>query len=229
MKHLLKLYEEIQVIDSYGNVKDALEGIKSQKPDVIFLDINMPEKSGFDLVDEIEDERIQIVFVTAYDQYAIQAFDRNALDYLLKPIEPKRLQQCISKLLNQNLGNISRNPFETNTKQKLTPASKLYFKEGDEIRFLDLHAVILFSAFGNYIKVFLDNKMHLLYGSLNQLEERLESQSFFRANRYTIVPINKIKTIIPAEKSKLNLVLINDAHILCSERKSVMFKRQFGI
>jgi two-component system LytT family response regulator len=184
LKKLLLDFPEVEVIDEAANAQEGVEKIESQQPDLIFLDIQMPGKTGFDMLAELE-RAPQVIFTTAYDEFALKAFEVNALDYLLKPVEPKRLADAIHKL--QHADNKEGRPAEefVNT-SILGEHDQVFVKDGERCWFVKLSEIRLFESVGNYAKVFFGNNKPLILKSLNALEERLDEKYFFRANRNTL-------------------------------------------
>src|SRR3989337_3991856 len=126
LKRLLQPFKDINVVGEAINVEDALEKITQLSPDLIFLDIQMPGKSGFDLLEEL-DSVPTVVFTTAYDEYALKAFEYNAMDYLLKPIEPKRLEETVKKLIEQG----KKESYSADNTKTLTEKDQVFVKDGD--------------------------------------------------------------------------------------------------
>jgi two-component system LytT family response regulator len=195
---LLNQLETVEVVGEAVNVDDAKEKIEQLQPDVIFLDIQMPEKTGFDLLEEL-DHVPHVIFTTAYDEYALKAFQVNALDYLLKPIEPKRLEDAINKLLGKIEG-LSKREVESSfvNQKKLTLEDQVFVKDGDRCWFVRLSNVRLFESDGNYIKVYFDNFKPMIHKSLNALDDRLDEKSFFRASRKHIINLGWVEAIEPS-------------------------------
>lgn len=176
---LLENHPEIEVIDEAANADEAIEKIEKQDPDVIFLDIQMPGKTGFEMLEGLE--RVpQVIFTTAYDEFALKAFDFNALDYLLKPIQPDRLSESINKIK-------VKAPKKGGKDRKLSAEDQVFVKDGDKCWFVRLEDVRLFESDGNYIKVYFDKFKPMIHKSLNALDERLDDRSFFRASRKHII------------------------------------------
>ena len=168
--NLLNQLETVEVVGEAVNVEDAKEKIDQLQPDVIFLDIQMPEKTGFDLLEEL-DNLPHVIFTTAYDEYALKAFQVNALDYLLKPIEPKRLEDVVLKLQGKMEGIAKQEGQEGLANQKkLTLEDQVFVKDGDRCWFVRLSNVRLFESDGNYIKVYFDNFKPMIHKSLNALD-----------------------------------------------------------
>lgn len=226
LKKLLQNYNDIEIIEESANVDDGVEKIETLNPDLIFLDIQMPGKTGFDLLAEVE-KAPRVIFTTAYDEYAIKAFEVNALDYLLKPIEPKRLSDAIQKLqaeiLKESLGltNGNRDP--------LTEHDQVFVKDGERCWFVKLNEIRLFESVGNYAKVFFGTNKPLILKSLNALEERLDDRIFFRANRKHIINLRWIEKIEPYFNGGLLLDLKGGEKIEVSRRQAVKFKEMMSL
>jgi len=227
LKKLLQEHAEIEVIDEAANVDEGIEKIENLNPDLIFLDIQMPGKTGFDLLTELE-KAPKVIFTTAYDEYAIKAFEVNALDYLLKPVEPKRLADSISKLqdeLNKEKaganGVFNRGP--------LSDQDQVFVKDGERCWFVKLEEIRLFESVGNYAKVFFGPNKPLILKSLNALEERLDERMFFRANRKHIVNLRWIERIEPYFNGGLLVDLKGGEKIEVSRRQTVKFKEMMSL
>src|SRR5437868_12993375 len=162
-------FTEIEVIAEAGNATEGVEKIDSLSPDLIFLDIQMPGKTGFDMLSELE-RAPNVIFTTAYDEYALKAFEVNALDYLLKPVEPKRLADAIQKLhLTEQKEN--RVHVENVNNSLLSESDQVFVKDGERCWFVKLSDIRLFESVGNYAKVFFGTNKPLILKSLNALEE----------------------------------------------------------
>ena len=195
LKKLLQQYGDIEVVDEASNVDEGIEKIELLAPDLIFLDIQMPGKTGFDLLAEVE-KAPRVIFTTAYDEYAIKAFEVNALDYLMKPIEPKRLADAIHKLQDE-LAKEKMGVSATINRGPLGDNDQVFVKDGERCWFVKLSDIRLFESVGNYAKVFFGSNKPLILKSLNALEERLDDKVFFRANRKHIINTKWIDKIEP--------------------------------
>ena len=225
LKKLVLAHPEIEIIDEASNVEEGLEKIELLNPDLIFLDIQMPGKTGFDLLTELE-RAPKVIFTTAYDEYALKAFEVNALDYLLKPIEPKRLADAVSKLVYELEKEKMGDPaFSRGT---LTENDQVFVKDGERCWFVKLNEIRLFESVGNYAKVFFGNNKPLILKSLNALEERLDSRVFFRANRKHIINLRWIEKIEPYFNGGLLVELKGGEKIEVSRRQTVKFKEMMS-
>ncbi|OOG78831.1 LytTR family DNA-binding domain-containing protein [Algoriphagus sp. A40] len=227
--NLLNQLETVEVVGEAVNVDDAKEKIEQLQPDVIFLDIQMPEKTGFDLLEEL-DHVPHVIFTTAYDEYALKAFQVNALDYLLKPIEPKRLEDAINKLIGKIEGGTKREEDGSYANQKkLTLEDQVFVKDGDRCWFVRLSNVRLFESDGNYIKVYFDNFKPMIHKSLNALDERLDEKSFFRASRKHIINLGWVEAIEPWFNGGLVVTLKGGDRIEVSRRQAARFKEMMSL
>lgn len=231
LRKLLQEFPEIEIIDEAANAEEGLTKIENHNPDLIFLDIQMPGKTGFDLLSEL-DRAPQVIFTTAYDEYALKAFEVNALDYLLKPVEPKRLADAVHKLhASETAGNHQQNhSFSPDVNRSLlTENDQVFVKDGERCWFVKLSEIRLFESVGNYAKVFFGPHKPLILKSLNSLEERLDEKNFFRANRKHIVNLRLIDKIEPYFNGGLLLELKGGEKIEVSRRQTVKFKEMMSL
>jgi two-component system, LytTR family, response regulator len=229
LRKLLQEFPEIEVVDEASNAEEGIHKIEQHNPDLIFLDIQMPGKTGFDMLSEL-DQAPQVIFTTAYDEYALKAFEVNALDYLLKPIEPRRLADAMEKLRRSVTNGHSESysmPGEVNN-SILSENDQVFVKDGERCWFVKLGEVRLFESVGNYAKVFFGSNKPLILKSLNALEERLDEKVFFRANRKHIVNLRMIDKIEPYFNGGLLLELKGGEKIEVSRRQTVKFKEMMS-
>ena len=191
LKNLLAAYPEIEIVGEAANAAQAKEMIEKLSPDTLFLDIQMPGKNGFELLEEISGVP-EVVFVTAFDEYAIRAFEVNALDYLLKPIQPSRLAETVKKLFNKE--GIEQSETNSST-YLLSDKDQVFVKDGDRCWFVKLSDVRLLESEGNYVRVHFDKNRPLILRSLNNLEARLDTRTFFRASRKFIINLKWVEGI----------------------------------
>lgn len=209
IKRLIAGYPDFEIAGEAANADDALKIINDQIPDLLFLDIQMPEKSGFDLL-ELLDQVPPVIFTTAYDQYAVKAFEVSALDYLVKPIREERFEKAIAQV-RQRLG-------------KADPVGQIFVKDRQQYHFIQWSSVHLIESMDNYARIFFGNKNVFLKSSLNQLEDKLTSNIFFRINRAQIVNRQYIKTITTVD-GRLKITLSTGIELEVSERQSVKFRQ----
>ena len=227
---LLKNHPEIEIIGECNNADSAQKKIEVLKPDLIFLDIQMPAKTGFDLLEEISFVP-KVVFTTAYDEYALKAFEVNAFDYLLKPIERERLESCVNKLISEFkeekeiIEEIKKDPKSATLGQE----DQVFVKDGDKCWFVKLKNVSAFESEGNYVRVYFEGNKPLMLKSLNSLEEKLDSKAFFRANRKFIINLNWIEKMENWFNGGLRVSLKNGQQIEISRRKTSKLKDMMSL
>lgn len=226
IKELLKQHPELELVGEAENVDDGFELINATKPDLLLLDINMPEKDGFELLEMLDDVPMT-VFTTAFDEYAIKSFEYNALDYLLKPINDKRFGQAIEKVKIKLEGTTESST--TSTIEKLTNSSQIFIKDGEKCWLVKIGDILLFEIVGNYSRVYFQDQKPMLYKSLNQVEEKLPEDNFFRVNRQQIINMNHIKNVVPWFNGKLKLVMNNKEEVEVSRRQSYIFKDKMSL
>ena len=224
LKRLLQEFPDIEVIGEAANAEEGLQKIESLNPDLIFLDIQMPGKSGFDMLTELE-KAPHVIFVTAYDEYALKAFEVNALDYLMKPVEPSRLADALLKVRQKE----EEETLTYSNRGILGEHDQVFVKDGERCWFVKLSDVRLFESVGNYAKVFFGTNKPLILKSLNALEERLDEKVFFRANRKHIINLRMIEKIEPYFNGGLLLDLQGGEKIEVSRRQAVKFKEMMSL
>ncbi len=228
LRKLLTDFPEIEVVAEGANANEGLEKIETINPDLVFLDIQMPGKTGFDMLAEL-DKAPHVIFTTAYDEYALKAFEVNALDYLLKPVEPGRLADAIQKLHIQEEKEQSLNGEVSINRDLLHEDDQVFVKDGERCWFVKLSEIRLFESVGNYAKVFFGPNKPLILKSLNALEERLDEKTFFRANRKHIVNLRLIDKIEPYFNGGLLLEMKGGEKIEVSRRQTVKFKEMMSL
>lgn len=219
VRRALEHYPEFTIIGEANNVEVAKVLVEKEQPDLIFLDIHMPGKSGFDLLEELGTVP-EVVFTTAYDQYAVQAFEVNALDYLVKPLREERFAKTIEKV------KLEFKKQEEEQKVPLASHQKIFIKDGEKVYFIALAEVSLIESMDNYARLYFGDEKPMIKRSLNQLEKRLDPAIFFRANRSQIINTEYIKEIQPYFNNKLRLVLTTGEIVDLSSRQSVSFKKR---
>nr|WP_299000112.1 LytTR family DNA-binding domain-containing protein [uncultured Allomuricauda sp.] len=224
LKELLKQHDEVELIGEAGNVDSGYELIQKEHPDILFLDINMPEKDGFELLEMLDDVPITI-FTTAFDEYAIKSFEYNALDYLLKPVSAKRFSLALEKAQAK----LNEKKSKTVKGNRLSADSQIFIKDGEDCWLIKIGEISHFEIVGNYTRVFFQDKKPLLYKSLNQIEEKLPEDSFFRVNRQQIINTNYIDGVVPWFNGKLKLKMQNGDEIEVSRRQSYIFKDKMSL
>jgi two-component system LytT family response regulator len=228
LKKLLSEYPEIEVVAEAANASEGIQKIEEHHPDLIFLDIQMPGKTGFEMLAEL-DRAPHVIFTTAYDEYALRAFEVNALDYLLKPVEPKRLSDAIQKLEHIDEKEADEEDQQNVARGPLGEFDQVFVKDGERCWFVKLTDIRLFESVGNYAKVFFGTNKPLILKSLNALEERLDEKIFFRANRKHIVNLRMIEKVEPYFNGGLLLEIKGGEKIEVSRRQAVKFKEMMSL
>lgn len=223
LKALLKEFPEIEIVGEAANADEALDMIDRLKPQLMFLDIEMPEKNGFDLLEELI-ETPCVIFTTAYNEFAIKAFEVNALDYLLKPIQSQRLREAITKVKKQ-LSDLT----QEKERLKLSENDQVFIRDGDKCWFVKLTDIRMIESAGNYAKIFFDNYQPLIHKTLNALDERLSTGIFFRANRQQIINLRYIEKIEPFFNAGFLIYLKDGTKVEVSRRQSVKFKEMMSL
>lgn len=240
LEYFLTFHDDIEIIDSVDSAAKAVRSIKNNNPDLVFLDIQMPGKSGFDVLGELSDSDSPplFIFATAYDQYAIKAFEENAIDYILKPFSKERLSKSLErvrKIIDKNSG--------TNIKDELLnmlgslgrtkDLTKVSVEHKGRIILLNPEDIVFCQYESKKISVYTNEGVYTLYGiaTMDKLEKHLESESFFRCHRVTLINLNRIKEFSPWFNGKYNLKMGNKSasEIIVSRSKAKDFKRRLGI
>jgi two-component system LytT family response regulator len=198
-------FKNIEVVGSANSAQDAINEINELRPDLVFMDINIPEKNGFEIIDSL-DYFPDIIFTTAYDEYAIKAFEIDAIDYLLKPIGRDRLIKAISKL--------GKAPLNSN--------SLLFIKDQDKMKFIEIEKITWIESIGNYVKIYHQQGSDMIYKTLNSMEIRLQNEGFFRANRKEMCNLNCIDSFERYESSWV-ITLKDGKQIIMSQRQASKF------
>jgi len=217
VKRALKGYPEFEIIGEASHVDEAKILIEKVKPDLLFLDIHMPGKSGFDLLEELTTVP-EVVFTTAYDQYAVKAFELNALDYLVKPLRDERFAKTIEKVKAELA---KKEEIKTDV---LPMHRKIFIKDGEKCYFIPLSEIHFIESMENYARLYFGDQKAMIKRSLNLLEEKLDSTVFFRVNRSQIINTHYIKEIHPHFNNKLHITLTTGETLEVSSRQSVKFK-----
>src|SRR5713226_9335661 len=203
LRRFLEKEAEVEVVGECANGREAVSAIKRHSPELVFLDVQMPELDGFGVLAELKDEPMPaIIFVTAYDQYALRAFEVHALDYLLKPFDRERFEKALARAKRQ----IRRPDDELHERllallEDLKPGQKylerLVIKSGGRIFFLRAEEIDWIEASGNYVRLHAGKESHLLRDTMHGIEGRLDPARFVRVHRSTIVNLDRIKELHP--------------------------------
>lgn len=217
VKRALNSYPEFEIIGEASHVDEAKILIEASKPDLLFLDIHMPGKSGFDLLEELT-TLPEVVFTTAYDQYAVKAFELNALDYLVKPLRDERFSKTIEKV------KVELAKKEEIKAEVMLMNRKIFIKDGEKCHFIPLSEIYFIESLDNYARLYFGGQKAMIKRSLNLLEEKLDATVFFRINRSQIINTHYIKEIHPHFNNTLQITLTTGETVTVSSRQSVKFK-----
>lgn len=225
LKSMLSTFPNMEIVSECNDAESAIEVINQMKPDVVFLDIQMPGKTGFDVLEELTAVP-HVVFVTAHDEFAIKAFEVNALDYLLKPVQPARLADAIKKL-NENIQQDTGT--RTQGEHVLSENDQVFVKDGEKCWFVKLSDVRLFESEGNYVRIYFNQNKPLILRSLNYLDERLDQKIFFRASRKHLINLRWVDSIEQWFNGGLMVKLKGGEQVEISRRQAVKLKEMMSL
>ena len=223
LRRLLAAFPGVKVAGEAANAKQAREQMAALKPDLLFVDVQMPGETGMELLESLEPPVPHVIFTTAYDEFAVKAFELNALDYLLKPVDPARLACAVGRI--------------TGPKARPRPAAsdrldgkdKVFVREGERCWFVEVGQIRLLESEGNYTRVHFGDAQPQLFRSLNAMEERLDPRHFFRANRRQIINTAWIAGIEPWFSSGLLVQLKGGAKVELSRRQAQEFRERMSL
>jgi two-component system, LytTR family, response regulator len=219
LRRLLSGFPWVDIVGEAGNIDQGAEMIGTLSPELLFLDIQMPGGSGFDLLTRLEDVP-QVIFTTAYDEHAVRAFKVDALDYLLKPIEPERLAEALGRV---------RSAQAAQTPKPGAVLEQIFVRDGSRCWFVPLREVRLLTSEGNYIRLSWGKSQPLLGRALAALEQRLDPNRFFRANRRQIINLDFIETVELGVNGRLHAQLRDGPEVEISRRQARLFKTKMSI
>jgi len=226
----LQAYPQFEIVQSCNDGFEGVKAITQHKPDLIFLDIQMPKINGFEMLELIE-QPPSVIFTTAFDEYAIKAFEAHAIDYLLKPFGKERFDKALQKWLQQNsqagkqtnaalVNEEIRNPEERN---------RIVVKEGSHIKIIPVHDILYIEAYDDYVKIFTQKEMFLKKKTMSFFEQSLNPSQFVRVHRSYIIPLAQLTKIEPLEKDTHIALLKNGAKIPLSKTGYLKLKTVLGI
>jgi two-component system LytT family response regulator len=218
---LLDDFTWVKVVGEAENVEQATELIQSQQPDLLFLDVQMPGRTGFDLIEEIRGEMPRIIFTTAYDEFALRAFEVNALDYLMKPITPDRFAAALARVRDE--------PEPSGDQSPLRSSDQVFVRDGERCWFIPVSKIRLLESEGNYTRVRFENQSPLIYRSLSTLEQRLPAEDFFRINRQQVVNLHFIEKIETWFSHGLKIWLKGGEECEVSRRAARAFRQKLSL
>ncbi len=225
LRRLLAVFPDVVVVGEAANARQARELLATLAPDLIFLDVQMPGESGLELLASLEPPVPRVIFTTAYDEFAAKAFELNALDYLLKPVDPARLAGALDKHRLPP----GRPSTPADRAAKLAAEDKVFVREGDRCWFVEVKSIRLLESEGNYTRVHFDTAQPQLFRSLNAMEERLDPKYFFRANRRQIINLAWIDKIEPWFSGGLLVNLKGGSKVELSRRQAQEFREKMSL
>jgi two-component system, LytTR family, response regulator len=229
LRRLLERHPEIEIAGEAANAKEARKAIETLQPDLLFLDVQMPGETGFDLLSSLESVPL-VVFTTAYDDYALRAFEVSALDYLVKPIEPKRLARTVARLLAAAGAGKTVSKEAGASGRPLSENHRVFISEGERCWLVRLGDIRVFESDGNQTRVFLGSSdKPRINRSLNQLEAKLDERVFFRANRHQIVNVKAVRAIRQWFGGQLLATLDGGIEVTLSRRRARAFKELLSV
>ncbi len=226
LRRLLAVHPDIEIAGEAVDAEDALRKIASLQPEILFLDVQMPGIDGFSLLEQIEPPLPAVIFTTAYDEFAVKAFEFNALDYLLKPVDPNRLIAALEKLRQRGATSPTDQPMPLH---RLTLDDKVFVREGDRCWFVPVRTIRLLESEGNYTRVHFDDNKPQLFRSLTAMEERLDSKHFFRANRKQVINLAWVEGIEPWFSGGLLVRLKGGLKVELSRRQAQDFRERMSL
>jgi len=223
LRILLASEPGVHIVAECRDGRQTLDALKDYKPDLLLLDVQMPDADGFQVLKAIPEEEVPVViFTTAFDHYAIRAFEAHAMDYLLKPFDQERLHQAIertrSELLKTHDHELTHKILNllSNVKETRPVDRRLVVKAGGRVIFLDLDDIDWVEAAANYVKLNVGKESYLLREAISRLAERLDPSQFVRIHRSTIVNVQKIKELQPCNSGEYIVVLKSGKELSCS-------------
>ena len=233
LRELVAEYPFIQICGEAENATTALKLIAAEKPDLLFLDIQMPGKTGFELLEALPPPHPHVIFTTAYNEYAVQAFEVNALDYLTKPIHPKRLAAALERVRERAVvpADLPSSDAESDeaTPRNWKEDDRVFVREQDRCWFVTIKSIRLIESEGNHSRIYFDKDRPLLYRTLASLEEKLPPGMFLRANRSQLVNLSFVDSIEPWFSGSLKVKLRDGTEIEFSRRQAQLFREQMSL
>lgn len=234
IKRFLRDEDDVHVEGECGNGVEAIDSIAEKKPDLVFLDIQMPEKNGFEVIKSLPAGKLPtIIFVTAYDQYALQAFDVHALDYLLKPFNRERIKRAVARarehIEHKRLGNLDDrlNSLIADLRSEKKYLDRLVVKAVGRVFFLKTDEIDWIEAAGNYVKLHVGREAHMIRETMNGIEAKLDPRKFLRIHRSTVVNIDRIKELHPMFSGDYAVLLRNGTELALSRNYRERFTELF--
>ena len=233
LRHLLLAFPDVAVVGEARHADEARAQIAALRPDLVLLDVQMPGQTGFELLASLETAP-HVIFTTAYDEYALQAFAVNALDYLLKPVQEARLAAALAKARARlrtpvAVPALADAPDLSPPQAPLTAQDQVFVKDGERCWFVKLADIKLFEISGSYTRIHFEGQRPLIPRTLQQLEARLDPKVFFRINRQQIINLKWIAGIEPWFSNTLRLTLRDGPEVEVSRQQSARFRELLSL
>jgi two-component system LytT family response regulator len=225
LRRLLSAFPYIDVVGEAADADQARNQLVTLKPELLFLDVQMPEETGMELLESLEPPVPMVIFTTAFDEFAVKAFELNALDYLLKPVDPARLAVAVERLRGKASGAAA----PSTAPGRLAPEEKVFVREGERCWFVQVKQIRLLESEGSYTRVHFENAQPQLFRSLSAMEDRLDPKYFFRANRSQIINLDWIDKIEPWFSGGLVVHLKGGAKVELSRRQAQEFREKTSL
>lgn len=226
LKTMLSGHVDIELVGEADDLPSGREAVQRLRPDLLLLDIQLPSGTGFDLLDQLDPLPL-VIFTTAYDEYAVRAFESNALDYLIKPVSPERLAAALERARSRRGESATRD--DERGRELLRAEDTVFLREGERCWFVALRDVSHLVVEGNYVRVWFQGQRAMLARSLNALEARLDPAVFFRANRNTLVNLRHIASIDPWVNDGYQIRLLDGNEVEVSRRQARELRERLSL
>ncbi len=223
LRRLLQAHADVEIIGEAASATEAESQVRRLRPDLLFLDVEMPAHDGFELIERLNPAP-RVIFVTAFDEYAVRAFEVSAVDYLLKPVAPERLAAALQRAYaNQPM------PAGSGSPAPLAPTQRIFVRDGERCWVVRLADVVLLESEGNYTRLCFAGHRPLVLRSLRYLEARLDPDLFFRSSRQQIVNVKAIEEVSPSVEGGLDLRLTGGLGLTMSRRRARDFRERMSL
>lgn len=221
-------HSDLELVAECNNGFEGVKAIMQHKPDLIFLDIQMPKINGFEML-EILDEKPSVIFTTAFDEFAIKAFEANAVDYLLKPFDKARFDSALKKWKEQKSTEKEIDALIENTNKQPEEKNRIVVRNGSDIQIVPTGEIVYIEAYDDYVKIFTKDSYYLKKKTMTYYEQTLDSSLFFRTHRSFIINLQHLNKIEPLEKNTFVVILKNGKKVPLSRTGYSKIKELLGI
>jgi two-component system LytT family response regulator len=229
LRLLLQAHPDVEIVGEASSPKEATRLIAASAPELVFLDVNLRAGTGFDLLESLEGNLPGVIFTTAHADFSLQAFDFDAVDYLLKPVNPDRLAKALTRFRTIAVGGDDDGKTRATLPGLFTAESKIFLRENEKSWYVALSDIFLIEAQGNYSRIHFARETVLIHRSLSSVEERLPPEIFFRANRAQLINLQYIATVEPWFSQTIKATLQDGRDIEFSRRSSLIFRETNGL